>query len=48
MQARWHPLEAATEAWRFGALCCEALDVRQQLAHAALVSMRASEPVNAL
>ena len=48
-QARWRPLEAATtEAWRFGVLCGEALDVRQQLAHAALVSMLAREPVHAL
>ncbi len=38
-QARWRRVEdAAVDAWGFGLLCCEALDVRRQLGNAALGS----------
>ena len=38
-QARWRRVEAAAaDAWGFGLLCCEALDVRRQLGNAALGS----------
>ena len=38
-QASWRRVEAAAvDAWGFGLLCCEALDVRRQLGNAALGS----------